>query len=169
MTNPKLDNLNALSQQQYLEQLQHICSSQRWQQLMLKQRPIRSMQQFKQVAEDAFKQLNEADWLEAFAGHPMIGDMSSLQKKYSQAKHLSQAEQAQVAEAQQDTLQQLLDLNHAYLERYGFIFIICASGKPAEVILQALQQRYGQSREQELSTAAEQQQQISFLRMEDLF
>ncbi|GDY28047.1 2-oxo-4-hydroxy-4-carboxy-5-ureidoimidazoline decarboxylase [Agarivorans sp. Toyoura001] len=164
-----LSELNNLPLSQFVSQMASICTSKTWQQQLASLRPFQSPEHCYQMAIQAFSQLTEQDWLEAFAGHPMIGDLSSLHKKYSQGKDLSQAEQAQVADAQQTTLHALLKLNQDYLRRYGFIFIVCASGKSADQMLHLLQQRYGQSRQQELITAAKQQQQISLLRMENLF
>ncbi|GAD00862.1 2-oxo-4-hydroxy-4-carboxy-5-ureidoimidazoline decarboxylase [Agarivorans albus] len=161
--------LNNLPHSQFISEMASICSSKTWQTTMATLRPFQSVEQFMSMAKQAFSQLTESDWLEAFAGHPMIGDLTSLQKKYNQAKHLSEAEQAQVNHAQQATLSALLELNQRYLSRYGFIFIVFASGKSAEEMLHILEQRCGNSREQELHNAAEQQQRISLRRMENLF
>ncbi|WP_432468075.1 2-oxo-4-hydroxy-4-carboxy-5-ureidoimidazoline decarboxylase [Agarivorans sp. Z349TD_8] len=165
----RLSLLNQQNSHQFKNEMANVCTSRRWQNLLEQARPFRSKAHFIDSAQQAFAQLAESDWLEAFAGHPMIGDLASLQQKYSHGKHLSQAEQAQVGDAQRQTLQALLQLNQQYLARYGFIFIVCASGKSAETMLALLQQRFGRSREQELLTAAEQQQQISHIRMENLF
>ncbi|UPW17047.1 2-oxo-4-hydroxy-4-carboxy-5-ureidoimidazoline decarboxylase [Agarivorans sp. TSD2052] len=166
---PALETLNNLPSSQFVSEMASICTSKHWQQGLAELRPFHSKQHLLEMTKQAFAPLNESDWLEAFAGHPMIGDLASLQKKYSQGKHLSQAEQSQVSEAQAQTLQDLLALNQQYLSRYGFIFIVCASGKSAEQMLVMLRQRLGQSREQELTIAAQQQQLISLLRMENLF
>ncbi|MDW6004506.1 2-oxo-4-hydroxy-4-carboxy-5-ureidoimidazoline decarboxylase [Vibrio mangrovi] len=147
-------------------QLAQICTSTLWQQLMLTRMPCTDYSHFCQTADEVFAQLSETDWLEAFAGHPMIGDLATLQKKYSQGKHLSEQEQGQVTQASEGVLKDLLYYNQAYLEKFGFIFIICASKQSAEQILHQLQVRIRNNRNQELLNAATEQQKISHLRME---
>ncbi|MDV7104943.1 2-oxo-4-hydroxy-4-carboxy-5-ureidoimidazoline decarboxylase [Vibrio sp. TH_r3] len=160
--------------------LEKICSSQRWQTLLLKSfaavsKPLSTETQITaskaaiiEMADKAFCQLEEDDWLEAFAGHPMIGDISSLHKKYAQGKNLSENEQSQVSSAPEEVLQSLLELNHAYLDKFGFIFIICASDKSAQEMLISLQGRINNSRTDELLNASVEQRKISHIRMEAL-
>lgn len=146
--------------------LNKICTSLRWQRLMLSAMPFADHVALLSSAEQAFQQLTESDWLEAFAGHPMIGDISTLEKKYGAGKALSEAEQQQVAGAPKTVLEQLLLLNHQYKERFGFIFIICATGQSAQAMVTQLKERIGNSYAQELSNAATEQRKISLIRME---
>ncbi len=148
------------------EQLERICTSQRWQQEMNIRMPFDSVDSLLRSAEIAFTKLKENDWLEAFAGHPMIGDLNSLKKKYSQGKDLSEKEQQSVKQATNDVLQELLTLNHEYLDKFGFIFIVCATNKSAEEMLSLLKARINRSRDEELEQAAIEQQKISKIRME---
>ncbi|MBY7820316.1 2-oxo-4-hydroxy-4-carboxy-5-ureidoimidazoline decarboxylase [Vibrio fluvialis] len=145
------------------EQLAQICTSRRWQQLMQAAMPFESAAD---AADAAFAQLDEADWLEAFAGHPMIGDMASLEKKYAQGKALSAKEQGQVQLASNETLQELLVLNQQYRAKFGFIFIVCATNKSADDMLGLLKTRIHRTYQQELQQAAIEQQKISHIRME---
>ncbi|CAH0526193.1 2-oxo-4-hydroxy-4-carboxy-5-ureidoimidazoline decarboxylase [Vibrio hippocampi] len=147
-------------------QLAQICTSQRWQYLMQRNAPFADYRALCLAADQAFSELNESDWLEAFAGHPMIGDLSTLEKKYSQGKQLSAHEQAGVNNAEQAVLEQLLTLNQAYLDKFGFIFIVCASEKSASEMLTLLTQRINNPRNQELITASVEQRKISQLRLE---
>ncbi len=96
--------------------LARICTSKTWIQSVKAHMPFDSFSDFQSAADSAFKELTEQDWLEAFAGHPMIGDLSSLQKKYAQGKALSEKEQGEVKHASTETLQELLSLNQAYVE-----------------------------------------------------
>ncbi len=148
------------------EQLERICTSQRWQQEMTIRMPFDSADSLLRSAEIAFTKLKENDWLEAFAGHPMIGDLNSLKKKYSQGKDLSEKEQQSVKQATNDVLQELLTLNREYLDKFGFIFIVCATNKSAEEMLSLLKARINRSRDEELEQAAIEQQKISKIRME---
>ncbi|MCA0934381.1 2-oxo-4-hydroxy-4-carboxy-5-ureidoimidazoline decarboxylase [Vibrio alginolyticus] len=148
------------------EQLERICTSQRWQQEMNIRMPFDSADSLLRSAEIAFTKLKENDWLEAFAGHPMIGDLNSLKKKYSQGKDLSEKEQQSVKQATNDVLQELLTLNREYLDKFGFIFIVCATNKSAEEMLSLLKARINRSRDEELEQAAIEQQKISKIRME---
>ncbi len=146
-------------------QLAKICTSQRWQQRMKAAMPYENAPAFIQAAKQAFAFLEEADWLEAFAGHPMIGDLTSLREKYSQGKALSEQEQAQVNQASDQVLKELLELNYRYRDKFGFIFIVCATNKSAQEMLTILKERINHSREDELSLAALEQQKISHIRM----
>ena len=146
--------------------LNKICTSHKWVSLVKAKMPFKSPSELKNAAEEAFAELEEQDWLEAFAGHPMIGDISTLQKKYAQGKSLSEKEQGGVKGASGDTLQQLLSLNKEYLEKFGFIFIVCATNKSADEMLTMLKARLNRTREQELQQAAIEQQKISQIRME---
>ncbi len=145
--------------------LAQICTSNVWIQAMQSQMPLDSSSLLS-AAQTAFDQLEEQDWLEAFAGHPMIGDISSLQKKYAQGKALSEKEQAEVQHATIETLQELLSLNQAYLDKFGFIFIVCATNKSADEMLAMLKSRINRTRTEELQQAATEQQKISQIRME---
>ncbi|MBD0786637.1 2-oxo-4-hydroxy-4-carboxy-5-ureidoimidazoline decarboxylase [Vibrio sp. Y2-5] len=146
--------------------LNKICTSQKWVSLVKAKMPFNGSSEFKNAAEEAFAELEEQDWLEAFSGHPMIGDISTLQKKYAQGKSLSEKEQGGVKNASDETLQQLLLLNQEYVEKFGFIFIVCATNKSADEMLSLLQERINRTRAQELHQASIEQQKISQIRME---
>jgi 2-oxo-4-hydroxy-4-carboxy-5-ureidoimidazoline decarboxylase len=152
----------------YLEdqQLANICTSQRWQQLMKSSMPYSSADAFNHAADNAFSLLDEEDWHQAFAGHPMIGDINSLKKKYAHGASLSQSEQSQVQLADDALLSELIELNQQYLAKFGFIFIVCATNKSAEQMLAILKARLPRSPQQELAQAALEQQKISKIRME---
>jgi 2-oxo-4-hydroxy-4-carboxy-5-ureidoimidazoline decarboxylase len=152
----------------YLEdqQLANICTSQRWQQLMKSRMPYSSVDEFNSAADDAFSLLSEEDWHQAFAGHPMIGDINSLKKKYAHGASLSQGEQSQVQLADETLLRELIKFNQQYLAKFGFIFIVCATHKSADQMLAILKSRLPRSPQQELAQAALEQQKISKIRME---
>ncbi|RKF19886.1 2-oxo-4-hydroxy-4-carboxy-5-ureidoimidazoline decarboxylase [Alginatibacterium sediminis] len=147
-------------------QLQQLCTSSTWVNNMLKRSPFVSYAQLCQCAEISFNNLNEDDWLEAFAGHPMIGDLKTLQEKYAQGKSLSEIEQSLVSDALPSVLSELLKFNLDYQHKFGFIFIVCASHKTAAEMLSLLKARYVNTRDVELKNAQIEQQKISSIRME---
>ena len=109
--------------------------------------------------------LTEADWLEAFSHHPQIGDRASLAARFPATHDLSAKEQAGVGRAGDEVLSALANANQAYLDRFGFIFIVCATGKTAEEMLQLLRDRLPHDRATELRIAAEEQAKITALRL----
>ena len=100
--------------------------------------------------------------------HPKIGDVGSLKAKYTNSKALASGEQALVSEADEQVLVDLAQGNSDYLEKFGFIFIVFASGKSAQQMLALLQARIGNSRASELVNACEQQRLIFQRRLEAL-
>jgi 2-oxo-4-hydroxy-4-carboxy-5-ureidoimidazoline decarboxylase len=107
--------------------------------------------------------------LEAFSHHPEIGaDSNELRRRFAGTADLAQNEQAGASGASDETLQALRELNRAYRERFGYSFIVCATGKSAAQMLAILQQRLGSTPQDELVTAAAEQAQITHLRLEKI-
>jgi len=121
-----------------------------------------------QMADNSWRSLKDDDYLEAFAGHPRIGDISSLREKYQDTRELAASEQSGVNSATETVLHQLAEGNRRYEATFGFIFIVCASGKSAAEMNDLLQKRLANSREQELTIAAEEQRKIFNIRLEKL-
>lgn len=132
---------------------------------MLASRPFGTRDACLRAARDEWFTLSPSDWTEAFAHHPRIGDVESLRKRFGASSQLSQREQAGVGGASPDTLQALLDGNRAYEARFGFIFIVCATGKSADDMLALLQARLENDPETELRVAAEEHARICELRL----
>lgn len=150
------------------ELLANCCAAQRWVAEMLARRPFADDAAVLAAADEAAGLLGEADWLEAFAAHPLIGDVESLRKKYAATKQLASGEQAGVAGADDATLTELATLNHAYRDKLGFIFIVFATGKTAAEMLAILKSRIGNRRDEELCNAAGEQMKITRLRLTKL-
>ena len=110
--------------------------------------------------------LTESDWLEAFSHHPRIGDRTTLEAQFPQTHDLSSKEQAGAGTAHEDVLTALAEGNDAYVDRFGFIFIVCATGKSAEEMLAILRERLPHDRPTELRIAAEEQAKITALRLQ---
>jgi OHCU decarboxylase len=160
--------LNSTTDANAAQALANCCAVRAWVDAMLAQRPFASDDAVLLAAADAALPLTEADWLEAFAAHPLIGDIDSLRAKYAATKTLATGEQAGVAMANDATLVELAELNRAYRDKFGFIFIVFATGKTAAEMLAILKSRIGNSREQEVRNAAIEQMKITRLRLQKL-
>ena len=145
--------------------LARACGSSRWVDRMMERRPFGNDARLLRTARIEWFGLTEADWLEAFSHHPQIGDRASLAARFPATHDLSAKEQAAIDHAQNDVLSALAEANAAYLDRFGFIFIVCATGKTAEEMLALLRARLPNSRATELRIAAEEQAKITALRL----
>jgi allantoicase len=136
------------------------CGSREWVRRMQASQPFASAGQMLEAAGRIWSELGPSDWLQAFAAHPRIGE-SSADPRATQ-------EQSGVAGAQTDVLTRLAAANRAYEERFGYIYIVFASGKTAAEMLAILESRMSNDAETELRVAAGQQRQIMRLRLEKL-
>lgn len=148
--------------------LERCCGSSRWVERMMGRRPFGSEAAMLQAARDEWLALSEADWREAFAHHPKIGDRDALARRFAATRHLSSREQSGVDAAPEATLAALADRNAAYEARFGYIFIVCATGRSANEMLVLLEQRLGHRPEEEIRVAAEEQARITALRLLEL-
>src|SRR5438552_16131375 len=135
-----------------IDDLLPCCGSRKWAEAMLSRGPFAGTETMLEAADAIWSTLDRDDWLEAFRAHPKIGERTS--------SALSQQEQVGAASASPDQLEDLARLNRDYERRFGFIFIICATGKTAEEILTALHERLQNPPDVEIRVAAEQQRQI---------
>ena len=136
---------------------------------MLTARPYASSSALLLAADQIWSGLERADFLEAFSHHPQIGaDLGELERKFAATAGWSSSEQAGAAGATRETLLALRDLNAAYLSRFGYIFIVCATGKSAEQMLELLRARIDNDPANELRIAAGEQAKITKLRLEKL-
>ncbi len=145
--------------------LSRACGSSRWVDRMMARRPFRSDARLLFAARNEWFGLSEQDWLEAFSHHPKIGDRSALAARFPATHDLSAKEQAGVGSASEDVITALAQANEDYVARFGFIFIMCATGKGAEEMLQLLRDRLPNDRATELRKAAEEQAKITALRL----
>ena len=163
---PLIDAVNELEQATLQPLLERCCGASRWVERMLAQRPFTDWAHLQQTADDVWWDLTSADWCEAFAHHPKIGDLDSLRAKFSSARFWSESEQSHVQAATESVLQGLAQGNRDYEAKFGYIFIVCATGKSAAEMLSLLQQRLSNALQDELHIAAEEQRQIMQLRLE---
>ena len=141
------------------------CGAKRWANAMVALRPIADVFALSEEADRVWGTMQEADWLEAFACHPRIGERKVSAHAGVQPAAWSKAEQAQTYSANDDVLAEIAEGNQRYEELFGFTYIVCATGKSAEEMLAILKRRLGSTREIELREAAEQQRQIMQIRL----
>ncbi len=166
---PDVAALNALPADDARAAFLRCCGSSRWADAMTARRPFASPADLLQAADDAWGGLDRADYLEAFAAHPRIGDVDSLRRKFfASTTAWASTEQAGTATAPEDVLRGLAAGNREYEERFGYIFIICATGKSAAEMLATLRSRLVNEPETELRIAAGEQAKITRLRLEKL-
>lgn len=149
--------------------LQKCCGAHAWVEKMQAYFPLDAAVNVFQIAEKAWEECSEADWLEAFTHHPRIGNTDDLAKKFANTAHWASDEQRGTSVAAQATIDALYRANNAYFDKFGFIFIICATGKSADEMLEALLQRLPNDRAAELKIAAGEQAKITQLRLQKLF
>jgi 2-oxo-4-hydroxy-4-carboxy-5-ureidoimidazoline decarboxylase len=157
----RLADLNALDADAAADEFRRCCGSSRWAARMVKDRPFASVEEMAAAADTAWWALGRADWLEAFAAHPQIGASAP-------ASAWSAAEQAGVAGAAERVRRRLAEANTEYQGRFGYIFIVCATGKCAAEMLDLLEARLRNDSDHELRVAAEEQRKITQLRLTKL-
>jgi len=145
--------------------LQACCGSTRWVHRMIARRPFDSRDAALRVARAEWFALSREDWLEAFTHHPQIGEIEELRRRFPATHQMSAREQSGVNDASLETLTALAEANRAYLEKFGYIFIVCASGKTAAEMLALLRARLSNDPDTEIRTAAEEQAKITALRL----
>jgi 2-oxo-4-hydroxy-4-carboxy-5-ureidoimidazoline decarboxylase len=164
----RVDLIDGFAPDEALRQLTHCCGSSRWARAMTEGRPYGSEEALLAASTLAFAALRREDWLEAFRHHPQIGDVDSLRRQFAATAHLAGQEQAGVQGASEEVLQALAAGNREYEAKFGYIFIVCATGKSAAEMLALLRARLGNSPAAELQNAAAEQRQITRIRLEKI-
>ena len=144
------------------------CGSSAWVDKMIKMPAAEDLIDLFEDAEEAWYECSEADWKEAFTHHPKIGDADALRKKFP-ADPFAEEEQGSISRAPEETLKQLAEANKKYEEKFGYIFIVCATGKSADEMLEILNMRLLSEPEEEIKIAMDEQIKITKLRLEKLF
>ena len=155
-----LEELNHATKEDAERALLQCCGSRKWAAEMSARRPYASFDDVLRAADAADAKLSHNDWLDAFAAHPRIGERS--------ASAWSQKEQAAALTAEEGVKQQLQLVNQQYEDKYGFIFIVFASGKTPQQILELAQRRMQNDRQTEIENAAAEQRQITRARLHKL-
>lgn len=163
-----VDALNQLSAGEAEAEFLKCCGSSRWAKGMVSARPFKNAGALLSKADEIWQSLGEDDWLEAFHAHPRIGEKKAVAAQTEQAQKWSEQEQSRAQQASPETRAALADGNVRYEDRFGFIFIVCASGRSSEEILAILNSRLQNEPTVELKIAAAEQQKITALRLEKL-
>ncbi|MDM7861343.1 2-oxo-4-hydroxy-4-carboxy-5-ureidoimidazoline decarboxylase [Alteromonas sp. ASW11-36] len=163
-----LTTLNNATAEQASVMLESCCVAPNWVSAMVAKRPFDSAQQLFNAADAVWCELGETDYLAAFEGHPQIGDVSTLREKYAATADKAGHEQSGMQVATDEMLQEMMRLNKAYLDKFGFIFIVCATGKSANEMLGLIRARVCNDRATELAIAAGEQAKITRIRLEKL-
>lgn len=151
--------------------LRACCGAQRWVQRMVERRPYQSAESLRATANDVWRELGPQDWLEAFSHHPRIGERAAATPQDPRGAAWSEGEQAGAAQAgaaAREALAALAALNSEYEERFGHVFIVCATGRSAEEMLAEARRRLHNDPTAELRVAAEEQRKIMQIRLQKL-
>jgi OHCU decarboxylase len=164
-----LQRLNELPDHEAEAAFLTCCGSTRWAREMARLRPFGSQADVHTAGAEVWFALDRADWDEAFRAHPRIGERKAAPAQGAQAAAWSAQEQAGAARAGDEVAAALAEGNRAYEERFGRIYIVCASGKTAEEMLAILRARLANDPDTELRIAAAEQWMITESRLEKLF
>ncbi len=166
--NQSVEWLNSLPNDLSEAELLKCCGSKRWAERMAAARPFSDLEQLLSQADEIWRSLETDDWLEAFRAHPKIGEKKAAAAQTPEAQSWSAQEQSAMASASAQARSRLADLNEKYEELFGFIFIVCATGKSPAEMLAMLERRMLNDRQTELRMAAEEQRKITRLRLAKL-
>jgi 2-oxo-4-hydroxy-4-carboxy-5-ureidoimidazoline decarboxylase len=156
-----LESLNAASPAAATAALFRCCGCAGWASAVAAARPFANDSALLAACEREWARASREDLLEAFSHHPRIGDRESLRARFPSTHAWAANEQSGAASAAESVLDELEQGNRAYEDRFGHIFIVCASGKTAEEMLALLRSRLGNDREAELRIAAAEQMKIT--------
>jgi OHCU decarboxylase len=164
----KLEELNELSFDEAASRFRDCCGSQEWARLMAEARPFPTENSLLGLAEKFWRNIDRKDRLEAFSAHPKIGDKHAAPKQQERSAKWSKGEQVGMDETNDAVRRDLAEANHLYQEKFGYIFIVCATGKSAEEMLEICRKRLNNSADEELPVAAEEQRKITGIRLKKL-
>lgn len=161
-----LAEFNALPSATAQEKLMDCCGCARWAATVSAQRPFADANALFEAADHHWVNLERADWLEAFSHHPQIGEKAAIGS--DSHRRWAAGEQAGARDAAEEVKTRMAEGNRSYFDKFGYIYIVCATGKSAEEMLALLEDRLHNDAAVELPIAAEQQRQITRLRLQKL-
>jgi OHCU decarboxylase len=166
--NEKLEQLNQAASETAKADFLNCCGSQNWARRMTEARPFADVAVLIKQAEQIWHNLESEDWLEAFAAHPKIGERQAAPKQPAQFAEWSHGEQSGTNAADDSVLNSLAVTNRLYEKKFGFIFIVCATGKSAEEMLDLCRRRLNNDADSEIRIAANEQSKIMEIRLKKL-
>jgi len=164
----ELEKLNRASAEIAEADFLNCCGSRNWAHKMAAARPFDDAEQLLFQAAQIWQNLETEDWLEAFAAHPKIGAQKVDAKQSAKFAEWSRSEQSAVRAADDSTLLELEKSNRLYEQKFGFIFIVCATGKSAAEMLEICRRRLNNNSEAEIGVAADEQRKITEIRLKKL-
>jgi len=164
-TSEALKRWNAASPQEAINEILPCCGSSAWARELAARRPIHHETDLLAASDEIWRQLQPGEWLEAFAKHPRIGERKAPSAAPSQSASWSAQEQQNLASADDSIRQALAEANREYEQRFGRVFIVCATGKSAQEMLDILRSRMQNNDVTELQAAAEEQRKITNIRL----
>jgi 2-oxo-4-hydroxy-4-carboxy-5-ureidoimidazoline decarboxylase len=168
MPDIELASLNSMSESHAEAEFRKCCGSKNWARQLTAARPCNDFAELIAAADRIWWSLDSDDWLEAFHSHPKIGEKKAVAPTAVEAQQWSAGEQSGLRDSAPATLAALAELNHAYEAKFGYIFIVCASGKNSEEMLVILRRRLENDPANELRVAAGEQARITELRLRKL-
>lgn len=153
-----LSEFNRLPQSIAIDKLLRCCGSQSWAKQMVSKRPFDRRAEVLTEAKHIWDTLDESDRIEAFGAHPEIGERTK--------GGYASVEQAMALVSPEATLERVRKLNALYRSKFGFVFLIFASGRSSSEILTVLEKRLENTKEAEMDNAGEEQLRITLLRLE---
>jgi allantoicase len=160
-----LRRVNAMLPAEAEAAMRACCGSGEWAHRMAERRPFPDPSALFSTAEELWQALDVKEWLEAFRAHPRIGERKAQAPQDAQQRRWSEQEQQGARAADAGTLEAIARGNERYEQRFGFIYIVCATGKSAAEMRRLLDERLGNEPETELRVAAEEQRKIIRLRL----
>lgn len=163
-----IDQLNAMAPAEAAERLRACCGSSRWVNAMVARRPFGSVRALLDAADEVWRSTGPADWDQAFAHHPRIGERQAASVVSATARRWSAGEQDAAARSDVTDREALAAAGVEYERKFGRIYIVCATGLSAGDILADIRMRMRNDPERERAVAAEEQRKITRLRLEKL-
>ncbi len=163
-----IQELNCLSAEELREEFFKCCGSTTWAEKLAAKKPFKNKAEILELSDKICANCSTEDGLEAFTHHPKIGDIKSLEKKFASTKEWAGGEQSGVNTAAQETLIALAKGNDDYENKFGYIFIVCATGKTADEMLALLNERLPNDATTEMKIAMNEQNKITHIRLEKL-
>jgi OHCU decarboxylase len=163
-----IEPLNLLPATEAESELLKCCGSKEWARGVTAERPFESVNDLIAKADRIWWSLEPNAWLEAFQSHPKIGEKIAAAKIAAQSQQWSEDEQSGISNSAQQMIEALAELNRSYEEKFGYIFIVCASGKSSDEMLAILRQRLENNPDEEFRIAGSEQAKITQLRLRKL-
>ncbi len=164
----KLFELNVLPKDKAYQAFESCCAAPNWINAMISARPFDDLTQLHTQASKIWQKLNAPDYLAAFEAHPQIGNVETLKAKFAKTSAMAGHEQSGMQQADEQVIEEMAALNQDYLNKFGFIFIVYATGKSAAEMLDILKDRIRHDKAIEIEIAAQEQAKITALRLNKL-